>query len=151
MAASIEILVNGRAELAVEVGPLPFALVVSSPPRSHRGKGSLWQSEFDRIGGTLFHVGDPGLSLLTRRFWAYEILEDIELRRYRFLPPYRAAFFALLETLLRDAPDGEVIVTSDNQLGPKPEKFKKIYRVDKVIQIHDTIGLRLNSLMRVKP
>ena len=105
MAASIEILVCHRPGLAASVVNAPFSVLTSSPPLSHRSESSLWQRQFDLVGGTLFHVGDPGLSLETRRYWAFEILKEISFDRYRFLPQYRKPFWRMLRVLLSVCPE----------------------------------------------
>lgn len=61
MGASVEILVCGTPNLKLDDASVPFNVVTSSPPRSHRGSSALWQSEFERDGGTLVHIGDPDM------------------------------------------------------------------------------------------
>jgi hypothetical protein len=149
MGTSIELLVVGTKRLSLNVEHFPFAVLTSYPPRSHRGSSSLWQSEFDRKGGTLVHVGDPSMLRREGFFWAYEILEEIEMRRYRFLPKCKAAFFRLLQALLEESRDGEIVLTSDAQFGPRPMNFRRIYKLESVKRMHDKYGLRLNSSMRI--
>jgi hypothetical protein len=148
MGISIEILACKSPHVAID-RKLPFSVTTSKPPRSHRGESSLWQAKFNREGGTLVHIGDPDKNPEKGPFWAYDILEDIEWRRYRFLPKYKNSFFLLLENMLRETQSGMLFLTSDAQLGPKPESFSRTYTLSSVKRIHDTKGLRLNSFVQV--
>src|ERR1700733_5988931 len=149
MATSIEILIAKKMQLPAKIGRMPFSTLVSSPPQSHRGVPSIWQPDFAKMGGTLVHVGDPDFTAHTRRFWAYEILEEIELRRYKFLSRYRKSFFGLLETLLQESAGDGLVLTSDAQFGPKPQRYRKVYSLESAKRLHDRYGLRLNKFMRL--
>ena len=149
MAASLEILVSKTRDISVSSRSLPFKVVLSQPPCSHRGSASLWQRDFARDGGTLVHIGDPTVSEERGRFWAYEMLEEIECRRYRILPNYKRPFFLLIENLLGQSKAGKLLLTSDMQFGPQAFRYKRPLRVVAAEKIHDRYGLRLNSLMNI--
>ena|ERR1700733_8906568 len=150
MATSIEILVIGAKTLPRIGDRVSFAILNSYPPRSHRGPSSLWQREFDKQGGTLVHVGDPDILQRDGLFWAYNILEDIDLRRYRFRSRYKTGFFNLLQLLLEQSQDGAIVLTSDSQFGPRPLKYHRKYSIKSVKRMHEEFGLRLNSSMRIE-
>jgi len=149
MGVSIEILVIKTANVSLEGLKLPFKTAVTLPAQSHRGSSSLWQSDFKRAGGTLVHIADPEMREDSGPFWAYEILEDIEWRRYRLLPRYKRAFFSLLDSLLHQSRLNSVLLTSDAQFGPKPLRYARPYSLAGVERLHDQSGLRLNSLMEI--
>lgn len=150
MALSIEILVIGVKQISLKEFNYPFVVVTSFPPRSHRGVSSLWQSEFDAEGGVLVHIGDPNMSHRNGLFWAYEILEEIELRRYRLTPRCRSAFFELPKKLLSISPSKKILFTSDSQFGPKKYRYRREYTINSLEKLHNKSGLRLNSSVYIK-
>jgi hypothetical protein len=149
MATSVEILVVGaKANFSLKM-KTSFAVVASFPPLSHRASSSLWQSTFARKRGVLVHVGDPGMDTSGQLFWAFEILEEINMKRFRVLPQFRKDFFTLMSELLLRSPQQQLLLTSDSQFGPKPLLFKRERTLGSVMRLHDDHGLRLNSAMYI--
>jgi hypothetical protein len=74
MWTSLEILVPRiEAEANPDFSDLRIKVVKSSPPKSHRRSSSLWQKDFDRVGGTLFHLGDPNeIKKRADRYYLYD-------------------------------------------------------------------------------
>lgn len=104
-----------------------------------------------RIGTDARRWSDPGLSLEPRRYWAYEIFEELELPldRWRLLLPYRTAFWRMLSSLVDMSPSGTIMFSSDDQFGPRATTFIKRHAIDAVRRIHDERGLQFSSLMTV--
>jgi hypothetical protein len=102
---------------------LPFTVLRSQPPESHRDP-SLFQEYFarcDRGRAALYHVGHArGIGWFT----AIDVLEMEEVdgrgwERFRIHPAYQEGMLAFLATLLQRRGQGRLLVTSDIQCGPR--------------------------------
>ena len=81
---SIEIVAVGQSE-PIEVDDLPFAVIVDRKLRSHRSH-PLFQEDFDRVSGVMYHLGNPELKVDSagRCFFAYKLLNE-ESKKGEFL------------------------------------------------------------------
>lgn len=136
MYTSIEILVpTSSSELELDTSAFSFQIKLSFPPESDRGESSLWQRDFDEIGGVLIHIGDPpDIKVKKDRFYTYNIFSnpDESHRRIRFIPNYGEDLISLLNQASKLSDNGYVYLTFDAWLGPKKRKKKKTLSEQKI-------------------
>jgi len=148
---SIEIICVGQKSL-VRFRGIPFALVSECGElRSHRHP-SLFQRDFDRLQGCIYHLGCPHLRRRrTGAFEAYELLSRkchdqgrsifLEFGR-EFLPSIKK----MLSALLAQSPVGQVVFTSDYQFSPnRPKRIKQMSEPE-FWALHRRKQLRFNTL-----
>src|SRR5690349_20641003 len=102
---SIEIACIDRVA-PVEPPQTSFALEFESGLKSHRFP-SRFQPDFDRLVGSLYHIGSPGL--LGGAFHAYRVLSEASRHAdppsfLEFDPPHSPSLHALLDVLLQASP-----------------------------------------------
>ena len=121
---------------------------------SHRGRSSLFQGDFDRLHGWMYHLGNPSCNEPGSRgmYFAYDLLAPGEPNRERgdwrleFAPEFVVGIRELLSILLEASPEGRVVFTTDWQLGPdEPSRFRAVPHVE-FWRLHNSGNLRLNSL-----
>ena len=145
---SIEIAVIGL-DTPLAPPPLSFPVAYERGLKSHRVP-SRFQSDFDRLSGSLYHLGNPGLSAGGGAFFACDLLSfesrESDPRSFlEFAQPHVAGIHALLEWLLQNSPEGNLLFTSDWQFGPEraqrlgPLSLKAFWR------LHDSRALMLNA------
>ena len=143
---SIEILVEASSHDKSFSGSVyPFAVCSSKPPISHR-EPSVWQQEFLKINGTLYHLGEARFKAQKAGwFYAYDLLKLQAMSKFRFKPNMKVAFYRLLHELLRQSDNQTIHFTSDWQLCRcQPRRLKKIYSLSEFIKRHDESGIPFN-------
>ena len=131
---------------------IPFAMLADRDLKSHRSP-SLFQKDFDKLKGCIYHLGCPHLKSRKSRgfFEAYQLLSSrcreqestvfLDFRRV-FVPAIRH----ILHALIQKSPTGSVVFTSDYQFSTnRPKRFKHI-SIDKFWLLHRRNELRFNSL-----
>lgn len=134
--------------------PTSFALVCGAGLLSHR-LPSRFQPDFDKLAGSLYHVGNP--DLLRREggaFFAYEILSEPSRNAepssfLEFAPSYLSSMRDLLQWLLGVSPVGQIMFTSDWQFGPEWSRRLGPLHLDEFWRLHDARELLLNAAYRV--
>ena len=151
---SIELVCVGQKSL-VRFRGVPFAIVSERGElRSHRHP-SLFQRDFDRLEGCIYHLGCPHLRRSrTGAFEAYELLSRkcreqhrlvfLEFKR-EFVPILRT----MLKTLLACSPVERVVFTSDYQFSPNPPNRIKRMSETEFWALHRRKRLRFNVLYAV--
>jgi hypothetical protein len=145
---SIEIAALG---LATPLAPPPtsFSVAYDAGLKSHR-LPSRFQPDFDRMSGSLYHLGNPGLSGREGAFFASDLL-SLEARGadppsfLEFAQPHVASVHALLDWLLRNSPDGNLLFTSDWQFGPEGTQRLGPVSLMAFWKLHDSRRLMLNA------
>jgi hypothetical protein len=145
---SIEIAAIG---LVTPLAPPPtsFSVVYEAGLKSHR-LPSRFQSDFDRVSGSLYHLGNPGLSGGGGAFFASDLLslgsrEGDPPSFLEFAQPHVASVHALLDWLLRNSPEGNLLFTSDWQFGPEgTQRFGPVSLLG-FWRLHDSRRLMLNA------
>jgi hypothetical protein len=145
---SIEIAVIG---LDTPQAPPSLSFSVAYEPglKSHRVP-SRFQADFDRLSGSLYHLGNPGLPAEGGAFFASDLL-SLESRNahppsfLEFARPHVASVHALLEWLLRNSRDGNLLFTSDWQFGPTGTQRLAPVSLKSFWSLHDSRGLVLNA------
>jgi hypothetical protein len=146
---SIEIAAVGQLEQSV-FDDLPFAVIADKIRRSHRSS-SRFQSDFDRLSGILYHLGNPDLKANHegRCFFAYKLLSRSSQQDGVFLEfdtEYRQSVEALLAELIHGSPQHHVVFTSDWQFGPEWTKREDVIKLTEFWRRHDSHELMLNTL-----
>jgi hypothetical protein len=144
---SIEIICIGQAQPS-DFSRLPFAVEAETQLRSHRGSSSLFQQDFDRVQGCIYHLGNPYLKDpdAPGAYFASQLLVEWW-ERLEFQAEYIPSVNQLLEALLTASPGGRVLFTSDYQFGPRPRRrFVRWRTLDEFWTLHDTKRLHMNAL-----
>jgi hypothetical protein len=151
---SIEIVCVGQ-ERPLPFDDLPFAVASDAALVSHR-RPSLFQEDFDRLQGCLYHLGNPALKNPDAPgcFFAWDLLSP-ECRAQeaevflQFAGDYTAGVRRLLEALLRSSPQRRLIFTSDHQFGPPtPARLAEV-SLEAFWALHDARTLRMNALLPI--
>jgi len=147
---SIEILVENVDPTTLgDLSNYSFTAKLSSPPASHR-RPSLWQERFEAIGGVLVHLGTKSSEGTGGWFYAYDLIEEYDCKRFRFKPEYRDQVASMLRVFLSASATHRLHFTSDWQFGPRTaEVCSKILNADEFVDLHDKSGLRFNSWITV--
>jgi hypothetical protein len=120
---SVEIICIGQSQ-PVDLSELPFAIEAEPQLFSHRGSSSLFQQDFERVKGCIYHLGNPYLKdhqNASRLYFASQLLAE-RLKCFEFGAEYVPHVKHLLETLLSYSPEGRLLFTSDYQFGPRPRR-----------------------------
>lgn len=144
---SIEIVCLGQQE-PVSFDYAPFPVEAETSLISHRGSSSLFQGDFDRMQGCIYHLGGPCLLFpLERRRYAYTAADlcsewwDI----IHFKPRYALYVATILGQLLSASPEQKLFFTSDYQFGPRVRRLQRPLTLRAFWHRHDTMKLRTNT------
>jgi hypothetical protein len=135
----------------------PFALLAEPKLVSHR-RPSLFQPDFDRLRGCIYHLGNPGYDEpgLGGPYFAYELLseactDNMPPSFLEFAPEFLPAIRDLLGLLFAASPARLVIFTTDWQGGPRsPRRYRQISE-HTFWQRHAHRKLHLNALYPIRP
>ena len=146
---SIEIAAIG---LVAPVAPPATSFSIAFEPglRSHRVP-SRFQPAFNRTSGSLYHLGNPGLSgrgggaffatgLLSRKSREADPPSFLE-----FSSDHIVSVRALLQWLLDISPARRLLFTSDWQFGPQTTSHFDPTTLDELWALHDSRRLLLNA------
>ena len=145
---TIEIVCIAQTE-PLDFPGLPFAVLAENKLVSHRG---LFQSDFDKLQGCIYHLGNPDLRDNNDfAFFAYELVNDAiqdnadeDFLKFddEFVPHVKV----MLSKLLAASPVGRITFSSDWQFGTEDvRKFAEISE-QRFWQLHDACELRFNAL-----
>jgi hypothetical protein len=102
---------------------LSFQVKAEKELISHRGANSLFQADFDKIEGCIYHLLDEGAvtayDLLVRDWYDEEGKPNGLHDNIEFTDEHIDAVKEMLEQLLVASPIGQVLFTTDYQFGPK--------------------------------
>ncbi len=151
---SIEIVCVGQIE-PIQLLEMPFAIETETGLRSHRSPSPLWQAEFDKVGGCIYHLGNPALRdpQCEGIFFASELLSKEEDDWFHFVklaPEYAPSLKTLLDSLLKASPLDKVFFTSDYQFGPHPQRYKRPVKLQKFWQMHNEKKIKMNAFYELK-
>ena len=145
---TIEIVCVAQSE-PLDFSDLPFAVLAENKPVSHRG---LFQSDFDKLTGCIYHLGNPDLrGDEDGLFWAYELVndaigEETDEAFLKFDDEFVPHVKAMLGQLLAASPIGQVTFSSDWQFGTEDVRRFEAISEQQFWQLHDAGGLRFNAL-----
>jgi hypothetical protein len=149
---SIEIICIGQDQPRA-FSDLPFAVLAERELVSHRSPAPLWQSDFDRVTGCIYHLGNPSLrgAEPDRVFFAYDLLSELSKTpqapfQLEFAVEYQESVHLVLAELLSDSPHGKALFTSDWQFGPPPYRHPSPLSLNEFWGLHSVGQLRLNAL-----
>ena len=151
---SIEIVCIGQAE-PLDCSSYPFAVEASPKLVSHRSPVPRFQSDFDKLSGILYHLGNPDLKEREEgAFFAYELLGDSSREveppsSLEFAAQFASRIFDLIEALLAESPKSELLFTSDWQFGPDHALRLGSVSLAELRQLHDTGALLINAAYTV--
>jgi hypothetical protein len=129
---------------------MSFGFVGEPGLKSHRAPTPMFQADFDRLSGCLFHLGNAGLPREGSPFFAYELLSvasrDVEPSTFlEFAPEHVESAHRFLEWLLRTSPVNRLLFTSDWQFcTQQPRRFRPL-TLDAFWKLHDSRTLLLNA------
>lgn len=149
---SIEIAVIGLAD-SLAPPPTSFSVAYETGLKSHRVP-SRFQADFDRVSGSLYHLGNPGLPRVGGAFFASDLLSlesrEADARTFlEFAQSHIAGVHTLMDWLLRSSPDGNLLFTSDWQFGPEGTQRFDAITLTAFWKLHDSRRLMLNALYPV--
>jgi len=154
---SIELVCVGQVG-RFELPDFPFALRAQPQLVSDRFPSPLFQVDFDRLQGWIYHLGNPQCKLpdYNGLFFAYDLLSRKNQDssewdcRLEFAPEFMPGIRDLLRILLTVSPEGLVLFTTDWQFGPEQaERFRAVPE-EEFWRLHDSGKLRLNSLYPIR-
>ena len=128
-----------------------FAVVFEPGLKSHRSPSPRFQSDFDSLSGSLYHLGSPEFEGTSGGpFFAYDVLSQpsrhTEQPRFlEFAPEHVESARILISWLLDASPVGRILFTSDWQFGPSWAKRSRPLSVSEFWRLHDTQELLLNT------
>ncbi|MBS1703787.1 MAG: hypothetical protein JST12_19135 [Armatimonadetes bacterium] len=146
---SIEIICVGQ-ESPSKLPEYLFAVVSEPDLESHRGPSSLFQKDFDKIAGCIYHLGGEHLKLpenADKVYFAAGMIIHEFWKWLQFNHKYRKQIDQLLRQLLADSPKHQVIFTSDYQFGPKAKRYKRSVSLSEFWRKHNRRKLPMNSLI----
>ncbi len=148
---TIEIVCVAQAE-PLDFSGLPFAVLAENKLESHRG---LFQSDFDKLQGCIYHLGNPELrGDEDGLFWAYELINDAiqdeaDEDYLKFDDEFALHVKTMLGHLLAASPIGKIIFSSDWQFGAKEMRRFEVISEQKFWKMHDACELRFNALYEI--
>ncbi|HLM59363.1 MAG TPA: hypothetical protein VK308_01040 [Pyrinomonadaceae bacterium] len=118
---TIEIVCVAQTE-PLDFSDLPFAVLAENKLVSHRG---LFQSDFDKLQGCIYHLGNPDLrNNNVFAFFAYELINDAIQENadedyLKFDDEFVPHIKAMLNQLIAASPLGRITFNSDWQFGTR--------------------------------
>lgn len=141
---SIEIICISQTK-PIYLTDLPFQIEVSQELISHRSPSPIFQSDFDKLNGYIYHLLDnEGITAygLLEKGWYDTYGNSNVLKFIEEIAPCVRSFF---ETLLNFSPAKQLLFTSDYQFGPELAKRFAPISISEFWKLHDTNKLRINS------
>jgi hypothetical protein len=136
---SIEIICIGQL-VPLDFSAMPFKVYAEDELISHRTPRPLFQSDFDKLSGCIYHLCNQRNNAYT----AGDLLTNWEMLHFK--PEYVPCIKQLLFELLQASPCKELLFTSDNQFGPGVRKYKRPLSLNKFWVTHDENKLHFNAL-----
>ena len=144
---SLEIICIGQSE-PLDFSGLPFVVKADRELKSYRSPAPLFQPDFDRLTGCIYHVLDncqPACctcyELLVRDWYDEGGNSNGRDENIEFGDQYADGMKRLLEALLASSPSGQILFTTDYQFGPAEAErcgpmtfatFKDLYNAGEV-------------------
>ena len=131
---------------------LPFAVIAENKLLSHRG---LFQSNFDKLQGCIYHLGNPNLrGDEDGLFWAYELIDEAiseqdEEGCLKFDEEFIPQVKKMLSQLLVASPVGQITFSSDWQFGIEDVRRFEAITDEKFWELHDACELRFNAFYKI--
>jgi hypothetical protein len=147
---SIEIACIGL-ESPLEPPPTSFAVAYEGGLKSHRSPCPRFQSQFDQLSGSLYHLGNPGFAgTKAGPFFAYDLLSEASRHAespsfLEFAPEHEASVRELLSWLLQVSPQSKLLFTSDWQFGPGGSRTLPQASLNEFWRLHSQRRLLLNA------
>jgi hypothetical protein len=139
-------------DLSTPLLPAPASFAIACEPglKSHRSPSSRFQADFDRLQGSLYHIGNPNLAHDTGAFFAFEVLSEVSRRVeppsfLEFGDAHLESARNLLRWLLEISPSGLILFTSDWQFGPDWSRRFEQFSLAEFWALHDSRELLLNA------
>ena len=151
---SIEIICIGQC-VPVDFSNLPFAVESGTELKSHRRPRPLFQEDFAKLRGCIYHLGNPDLKLHRsgRCFFAYHLLSEAARNAasfLEFLPEFVPGTRTMLTNLVWLSPVHEVLFTTDWQFGPDHPYRSSAITLDEFWSLHDSRKLLLNAAYPIR-
>jgi hypothetical protein len=144
---SIEIVCIDQVD-PTDFDDLPFAVKSGTEIQSHRTPRPLFATDFAGLKGCIYHLGNPGLKLSGRLFFAWDLLTEEARSDARFLefsPDFTPAVHQLLNALIQSSPVERLLFTSDWQFGPRRPYRSPALTLEEFWSMHNSRRLRFNA------
>ena len=127
---SLEIICINQEE-PIDVSHLPFEIEAEAQLISHRKPAPLFQSDFDKLNGYIYHIldgeGPTCYNLLIRDWYDEAGNSNGKDENIEFRDKFTSAVKEMLEELLAASPIGQLLFTTDYQFGPeKPQRYGQV-------------------------
>lgn len=148
---TIEIVCVNQIELS-DFSDFPFAVQSENEIVSHRG---LFQPDFKKLQGCIYHLGNPDMRDDNEIFFAYELIneaisdndkEEILKFNNEFVPQIKVMF----NKLLISSPVGQITFSSDWQFGNNEVQRFEIISENEFWENHDADKIRFNALYKIE-
>lgn len=129
-----------------DVSHLPFTVAAENELISHRSPKPLFQADFDRLEGCIYHFLDEGNVTaydLLKRDWYHG--DDNSDDNVEFIDEYALSVKEFLQQLLSASPAGQILFTTDYQFGPDGGEKCGPFSFDKFWQMHDEGKVKMNN------
>jgi hypothetical protein len=144
---SLEIICIDQPEPS-DFSHLPFRVKAEKELVSHRSPKPLFQADFDRLAGCIYHLLDDGptaYDLLVRDWYDDEGNSNGLDDNVEFMDEYASPVKEMLEQLLQASPVGQVLFTTDYQFGPKGIEKHGPMSLMEFWDLHEVGKVQMNS------
>ena len=149
---SLEIICIDQDE-PISFSNLPFDLEAESSLRSHRSPKPLFQADFDKLQGCIYHVLERGgttvYELLKRDWYNPDGSTNGREENVEFLPEIAPSIYEVLQILLANSPASRILFTTDYQFGPEIVQRFGPMSLEAFWKLHNSGCLRMNSLYKL--
>jgi len=162
---TIEIASIDSKELGLNQADFEVAIIEESKLKSHRG---LFFDFLKKQNGAIVHIGNPNFKDNYEGFffagqivdWDFDSCDTIYIPEYgdsganqqlmfKFLNQFTQDIDKLLKISLEKSPAKKIYFLSDYQFGPEKEEFESVQSMNEFWDIHDTEGLRFNTIYEI--
>lgn len=159
---TIEIIsLNNNKGLKLNQNDYSFSIIeeIQKSLESHRWK---FQKILKKNHGTIIHIGNPNMiDDKNHGFfagflidWDYDSKKEPSYKKthlyFKFIDRYLNEIDNILELSLNDSPSKRAYFLIDYQFGPKRKKIIKLSKIESFWEIHNSNGLRFNTLYIIK-
>lgn len=147
---TIEIVCVAQAE-PFDFSNLPFVVLAENKLVSHR---TLFQSDFEKLQGCIYHLGNPDLREDNDfAFFAYELINDAISNQEEDFLKFNDKFIPhvkiMIRQLLAASPIGQVTFSSDWQFSSENVRRFESISEEKFWEMHDACELRFSALYKI--
>ena len=148
---SLEFVCIGQDE-PIKFSQLSFTVEAEKELVSHRRPQPLFQSDFDKLQGCIYHLLDErdvtAFDLFKRDWYGNDSAGDETDINVEFRTEYVDCVKVLLRQLIMSSPTHQLLFTTDYQFGPDEQRFEPISLAE-FWEIHEAGKLCMNALYSI--